>query len=62
MSYEAHALYLKQLGMEPERNADGTWNGFDPARQDPLRDDERHPLHAVRLSPLSSSLTADAAA
>lgn len=43
VSYEAHALYLKQLGMDPERNADGSWIGFDPKRQDPLRDSS-HPL------------------
>lgn len=59
VSFEAHALYLQQLGMEPEQNADGSWIGFDPSKQDPLRDDLRHPLNALKS--VYPELTVDAA-
>ena len=35
-TYEEHKAYLAERGLEPERNADGSWIGFNPAKQHPI--------------------------
>lgn len=50
VSHAQHAAYLAQLGMTPERDAAGNWIGYDPSKEDPLKDDKEHPLYQVPMS------------
>ena len=57
VQYDDHVKYLASIGLVPERNADGSWVGFDPAYTDPLADPE-HPFAALSR-PISTAAAAD---
>ena len=46
VSFEDHSLYLASIGHEPEQRSDGSWVGFDAAKQDPLADED-HPFASL---------------
>jgi hypothetical protein len=46
VSYAQHVAYLESIGLEPERDQNGNWFGYDPTKEDPL-DDEEHPFYAA---------------
>ena len=46
VSYAQHVAYLASIGLEPERDQNGNWFGYDPTKGDPL-DDESHPFYAA---------------
>jgi hypothetical protein len=43
VSYAEHVAYLRSIGIEPERTADGAWIGYDPTKEDPLAAED-HPF------------------
>ena len=60
VSYAEHVEYLESIGLQPERNQDGSWFGYDPAKEDPL-DDEAHPFYAARHALAAATAERDAA-
>lgn len=61
VSFAQHASYLASMGLAPEREPSGAWIGYDPAKVEPLEDEE-HPFFAHAAASAAAAAEQESAA